>query len=84
MEFPERIFLEVRQDCPTCGSGRLERSRPRSLVERWMGLLILPYRCVDCDLRFFQFRSEKVARRWRRLELAWRTRPASGARKIAG
>jgi len=30
-----------------------------------MGLVFLPYRCVDCDLRLFQFRSDRAARSWR-------------------
>jgi DNA-directed RNA polymerase subunit RPC12/RpoP len=81
---PGKIFLELLQQCPHCGSRRLARSRRRNLAERWLGVMMLPYRCVDCDLRLFQFRSEKAAQRWQRLESAWKTLLVSGARKAAG
>ena len=67
LQNPRRVHFERRSDCPACGSRRLARSRRRNLGERFAGILVLPYRCMDCDLRIFQFRSERAATRWQRL-----------------
>ncbi|MGD0515734.1 MAG: hypothetical protein ABSA29_20710 [Terriglobales bacterium] len=40
--------------CPRCASSTIRRSRRRSLRDRVMSLLsYLPYRCDECDLRFY-------------------------------
>ena len=41
--------------CPQCGGANLRRSRRRGLLERGFSLLgYLPYRCRDCQTRFFR------------------------------
>jgi len=40
--------------CPRCGSPDLIRSHRRNPLERVAGLVILPWRCQDCYLRFFR------------------------------
>ena len=47
-----------------------------------MSMLVLPYRCHDCDLRFFQFRWRKVATLWRQAS-STRDGPAAVRKKIA-
>jgi hypothetical protein len=42
--------------CPYCGSGRFSRSRRISSRERFLGIVVLPYRCDRCNLRFFRLR----------------------------
>lgn len=37
-----------------CGSGRLRRSSRRNAVENALGLLMLPWRCLDCSRRCFR------------------------------
>ncbi len=41
--------------CPRCGCIRVYRSQRRDFQEKLKCLLqrVLPYRCRDCDLRFF-------------------------------
>jgi hypothetical protein len=36
-----------------CGCDRLRRSKQR-LIERPIGLILLPYRCEGCELRMFK------------------------------
>jgi hypothetical protein len=45
-----------RNGCPVCGCPRRLRSHRRDIVERLIGVLFLPYRCLDRDHRFFKFR----------------------------
>lgn len=78
------LRLRSRRECPSCGSRRLTRSGRCNLVERGMGLLVLPYRCVDCNLRFFRFRSQTVANLWQGFTAVWGTQPAVSGKKAAG
>ena len=64
LQRPNTLLFDRRHDCPACASTRLARSRRRNLREKAMGIVFLPYRCVDCDLRIFQFRSPTLARWW--------------------
>ena len=43
--------------CPGCGSPSLHRSKRRGMLEHFLHTLLntSPYRCKDCDLRFFRF-----------------------------
>jgi transposase-like protein len=42
--------------CPDCQSGRIHRSRTRGIVESLLVFLrIQPYRCDECDYRFFRW-----------------------------
>jgi hypothetical protein len=41
--------------CPTCGSTAICRSRRRGFKEKFLHILrIVPFRCDDCSIRFFQ------------------------------
>ena len=46
----------LRRRCPICDSLRLTRSRRRGVLEWIIGVILLPYRCVERDHRFFKFR----------------------------
>ena len=50
--------------CPDCGSWRVERSRRRGIRERWILPLqaTYPYRCGECDERFYVKRYSLRAR----------------------
>jgi hypothetical protein len=51
------MFVEcLRRGCPICGSLRLTRSARRGVLERILGVILLPYHCVERDHRFFKFR----------------------------
>jgi hypothetical protein len=56
--------------CPDCQSAQVRRSRTRGIVESLLaGLLIRPYRCEECDCRFFRWSTlhkPKATRRTRR------------------
>ena len=43
--------------CPECSSGRIHPSKRRGVVERKVLPIILvrPFRCEDCDYRFFRW-----------------------------
>lgn len=42
--------------CPCCQSDHIHRSMPRGILERILAIISLrPYRCEDCDYRFFRF-----------------------------
>jgi len=43
--------------CPKCQSERIQRSRRRNTVERSLLAMIFvrPFRCLNCDLRFFRW-----------------------------
>ena len=49
-----RIRIAVSLACPICQSRNLRRSPRRGLGEHILGLLVLPYRCKGCSLRFFR------------------------------
>lgn len=40
--------------CPKCASKEIQRSRRKNIVERAIGLLVLPWRCNVCYVRFFR------------------------------
>src|SRR6266403_2768644 len=41
--------------CPRCRGGRVRRSRYQLTDIPWVVLLLAPYRCRECGLRFHQF-----------------------------
>jgi hypothetical protein len=55
LSIPSLVLARV-QSCPRCGSRQRRRSSRCNLWERFMGLLIVPWRCCSCDQRFFRFR----------------------------
>jgi predicted RNA-binding Zn-ribbon protein involved in translation (DUF1610 family) len=50
-------FAVKSHECPQCGSYLVRRSKKRTLVEYIVCrlLFVRPYRCDDCDIRFFKF-----------------------------
>ena len=56
----ELCFAKTVYACPNCESGKIRRSRRQGFVERvFLRLtLVWPYRCDDCDLRFWGFQRE--------------------------
>jgi hypothetical protein len=50
-------FAKKVQECPVCASSSVRRSTRRGFVERiWFRLaFVWPYRCDDCDSRFWGF-----------------------------
>jgi hypothetical protein len=52
----------LRSRCPFCGSLQLTRSHRRGILERIIGVMLLPYRCEEQDDRFFKFRWLKADR----------------------
>jgi len=51
------LFTAKSHACPRCGSYLVRRSKKKTLVEYvvWLLLFVRPYRCDDCDIRFFGF-----------------------------
>jgi DNA-directed RNA polymerase subunit RPC12/RpoP len=51
------LFAKKMSECPQCDSRVVRRSTRRGLVERFVYplLLVWPYRCEDCDVRFLGF-----------------------------
>jgi len=51
-------FAKKIHECPICASTSVRRSTRRGFVERiWFRLaLVWPYRCDECDSRFWGFR----------------------------
>ena len=51
------LALNRNHHCHSCGSKRVSRSRRRGVVERVLLrlLLIRPYRCNNCDFRFYGY-----------------------------
>ncbi len=48
------MFVRV---CSKCGGVNVHRSRRRGLLEYFYSLALMrPYRCFDCNTRFFTFR----------------------------
>ena len=46
----------ISTSCPYCQSHEIHRSRLRGILERILAIvLVRPYRCGDCDYRFFCF-----------------------------
>ena len=54
-----------RVACPLCGSGNLQRSRRRGLLESivFAALQIKPYRCISCDARHYRYRPSGASTR---------------------
>jgi ribosomal protein L37AE/L43A len=47
-------FLPEAPQCPHCSSEIVRRSRRRNFRDRMMSIVSrLPYRCEECDLRFY-------------------------------
>jgi predicted RNA-binding Zn-ribbon protein involved in translation (DUF1610 family) len=56
---PMQLLLAKKScECPVCGSLAIRRSTRKGLVERvWLRIaFVWPYRCDDCDARFWNFR----------------------------
>jgi hypothetical protein len=53
------IHFSERNRCPRCESGMVHRSHRRGMLERVICAMlpIGPYRCGECDYRYFRFRS---------------------------
>ena len=39
--------------CSRCGSNSIRRSKRRGVIEKALSIIVRPYRCRDCDHRFF-------------------------------
>jgi len=51
---PEKAAVSNR--CPCCQSNQIYRSRTKGILESVMSrIFVRPYRCVDCDCRFFRW-----------------------------
>jgi hypothetical protein len=61
----ELCFAKTLYSCPNCESSMIRRSMRRGFVERvFLRLtLVWPYRCDDCDLRFWGFQRQVPAQR---------------------
>lgn len=53
----ELYFAKTLYSCPSCESAAIRRSTRRGFVERVFlrVALVWPYRCDDCDSRFWGF-----------------------------
>ncbi len=47
-------IMSLKSSCPYCQSDELLRSHRRNLIESAMSFLLLPWRCYDCNRRFFR------------------------------
>jgi len=47
--------------CPICGSKKIRRSMRRTFYEKFFFRMILvcPFRCIDCNHRFYKFSLKK-------------------------
>jgi len=53
---PSSKRAAVPVSCPDCQCGRIHRSRTRGTVEFLLAFLrFRPYRCEECDFRFFRW-----------------------------
>jgi hypothetical protein len=59
----QQLFARILHECPGCQSRRVRRAKRKGFLERtlYRALIIWPYRCQDCDLRFLDFHSQKEA-----------------------
>lgn len=49
----ERAPMSI--SCPCCQGEQIHRSRTRGILQRFLTIIFIrPYRCEDCDLRFFR------------------------------
>ncbi len=66
----------THMECPTCESQELRLSHRRSLLERAVSLISFrPFRCRDCNSRFWRFRGR------RRLRNHYRSLPLEAERE---
>jgi predicted Zn-ribbon and HTH transcriptional regulator len=58
-------LVEKHSVCPNCKSGSTYRSRRRGRLEFFLHYFLFtsPYRCKDCQTRYFRTRMAKGARR---------------------
>jgi predicted Zn-ribbon and HTH transcriptional regulator len=56
--------VSVAIRCPDCHSGHIHRSRTKGVLESVLlaTVCLRPFRCEDCDLRFFRWSMEKQSR----------------------
>lgn len=61
------IFAKTISECPVCESSSVRRFKRKGFVERICFRLafVWPYRCKDCDSRFWCFRRSYHALRHR-------------------
>jgi DNA-directed RNA polymerase subunit RPC12/RpoP len=59
----ELCFAKTLYNCPNCESRAIRRSTREGFVERVFlrATLVWPYRCDDCDTRFWGFRRQVPA-----------------------
>jgi DNA-directed RNA polymerase subunit RPC12/RpoP len=50
------VFFGGASSCPRCGSAKVSRSRRHGALEWFLKWIALPYRCLECKVRFFTFR----------------------------
>lgn len=64
--FPPRLCIPKgprKMKCPVCGNADIHRSHRRGLFERMLSLILLrPFRCMDCNKRFWRFARGKKYR----------------------
>ena len=55
---------EESGQCPSCKSRKLRRTHRIGIVERSLSKIfgLRPYRCKECDERFFRIRTHREAR----------------------
>ena len=76
-------------NCPSCGSANVRRSQRRNVFEHALyGLRLRPWRCLDCQARFFRVRTRqpnRMAKDHRGHDRQWWKRlPASTKVQIVG
>lgn len=50
------VYFGGASSCPRCGSAKVCRSRRHGTLESIMKWFVLPFRCLECKIRFFTFR----------------------------
>jgi uncharacterized protein with PIN domain len=62
--FMSPIYFNERTRCPHCSSRSVRRSRRRGKIERIVSAVfrVSPYRCEECDYRYFRWRSAHESR----------------------
>jgi len=60
---PSLKMGKVSISCPGCQSDLTHRSRTRGILESLLVFLrIRPYRCDECDCRFFRWRAQRKSK----------------------
>jgi predicted RNA-binding Zn-ribbon protein involved in translation (DUF1610 family) len=59
----ELRFAKTLYECPDCASAAIRRSTRKGFVERFFlrMAMVWPYRCDDCDSRFWGFQRKVPA-----------------------